>query len=463
MSKKVCIIGSGPAGLSAAYFLDQLENIEKAHVTILEKENRVGGKCFTVLDKFHNDTYAYDMGAIEITPYYDLVNSFIEKFKLEISDIPDSYIIDRSTGETEKLEKFLLDDINPIVYIEQLKNFGKARKPLIGYLDTPGFNGVPPSLQRLSTKEWLIANACPDLERLFWMVLTGYGYGYVEEVPAIYTLKYSTIMSIGNTLRRYNLAHLVPKEWELPTSYTKPPVYGLKLGFQNLMENIAKSLHDYPILGADIINIERLSKNKKTKIIIEYIQDGRKFKKDFDYLIVAIPQTLSNLSFFPLNDKEKNLLQYVFTSHYYTTLKIPNSFEFKLYEELKVTTPDNHVISGPPVPCRQPIQFLRNWPEPNNCVFYTYASESPMTELEVKNAVDENIRNFGQEPGITIQTKFWDKSYFPHVSKDKIFSPGGFYDELDEIQGKNGTFWIGGLLNFELVEMSMRYSKYFIE
>ena len=77
--------------------------------------------------------------------------------------------------------------------------------------------------------------------------------------------------------------------------------------------------------------------------------------------------------------------------------------------------------------------------------------------------MDENIRNFGQEPGITIQTKFWDKSYFPHVSKDKIFSPGGFYDELDEIQGKNGTFWIGGLLNFELVEMSMRYSKYFIE
>ena len=69
---KICIIGGGPAGLSAGMYLEQkgYENY-----TILEKEDHVGGKC-------HSPEYEgrrYEMGAIMGVPSYYAVHD-IEEF-----------------------------------------------------------------------------------------------------------------------------------------------------------------------------------------------------------------------------------------------------------------------------------------------------------------------------------------------------------------------------------------------
>ena len=57
INEKICIIGAGPAGLSAAMYLEQKGY---SNYTILEKEDHVGGKCHSP----HYNGRRYEMGAI---------------------------------------------------------------------------------------------------------------------------------------------------------------------------------------------------------------------------------------------------------------------------------------------------------------------------------------------------------------------------------------------------------------
>ena len=39
----------------------------------------------------------------------------------------------------------------------------------------------------------------------------------------------------------------------------------------------------------------------------------------------------------------------------------------------------------------------------------------------------------------------------------------GFYEQLEELQGKQNTYYVGGLMNFELVETIAEYSRALVE
>ena len=69
---RICIVGGGPAGLSAGMYLEQkgYENY-----TILERLDRVGGKCWSP----HYNGRRYEMGAIMGVPSYYAVED-VEKF-----------------------------------------------------------------------------------------------------------------------------------------------------------------------------------------------------------------------------------------------------------------------------------------------------------------------------------------------------------------------------------------------
>ena len=71
---RICIIGGGPAGLSAGMYLEQkgYENY-----TILEKNDRVGGKCWS---PYYNGR-RYEMGAIMGVPSYYAVHDVEETLR----------------------------------------------------------------------------------------------------------------------------------------------------------------------------------------------------------------------------------------------------------------------------------------------------------------------------------------------------------------------------------------------
>lgn len=78
VKKKVVIVGAGMAGLVAGY------ELKKAgyDVTILEAQNRIGGRVYTVRDPFRDGLYG-EAGAMRIPTTHKLTMGYIKKFGLE--------------------------------------------------------------------------------------------------------------------------------------------------------------------------------------------------------------------------------------------------------------------------------------------------------------------------------------------------------------------------------------------
>ena len=76
--KKIIVVGAGMAGLVAAYELQRAGH----YVTILEAQNRVGGRIQTIRDPFDDGLYG-DVGAMRIPQTHSLTLHYIEKFGLK--------------------------------------------------------------------------------------------------------------------------------------------------------------------------------------------------------------------------------------------------------------------------------------------------------------------------------------------------------------------------------------------
>ncbi|XKF67563.1 flavin monoamine oxidase family protein [Virgibacillus necropolis] len=78
--KNVTIIGAGMSGLVAASLLKAAGH----HVTILEGNNRIGGRVYTVREAFTPGNYL-DMGALRFPDSHELVMAYIQKYNLPIN------------------------------------------------------------------------------------------------------------------------------------------------------------------------------------------------------------------------------------------------------------------------------------------------------------------------------------------------------------------------------------------
>ena len=61
LDEKICIIGGGPAGISAAMYL-QFKGYR--NYTIYERQNRVGGKCWSPKMTVGGEERTFETGAI---------------------------------------------------------------------------------------------------------------------------------------------------------------------------------------------------------------------------------------------------------------------------------------------------------------------------------------------------------------------------------------------------------------
>ena len=79
--KKVIIVGAGLAGLAAGYELKRAGH----NPVILEAQQRVGGRVYTLRDPFTDGLYA-EVGAMRIPRAHSLTMEYIEKFGLPVND-----------------------------------------------------------------------------------------------------------------------------------------------------------------------------------------------------------------------------------------------------------------------------------------------------------------------------------------------------------------------------------------
>ena len=79
--KKVIVVGAGLAGLSAGYELKRAGHTP----VILEAQQRVGGRVYTLRDPFTEGLYA-EVGAMRIPRAHSLTMAYVEKFGLKTND-----------------------------------------------------------------------------------------------------------------------------------------------------------------------------------------------------------------------------------------------------------------------------------------------------------------------------------------------------------------------------------------
>jgi hypothetical protein len=425
-----------------AYFLEAAGYHD---VWVLEKEDHVGGKCRTL----RLDGRIYDMGAVEVTKNYTITNDLIARLGCTTEPVPDGCVVDYTNGWTRSALT-LWDDSSKLEVIKQFAVFFIKQLELQPYLDKPGLKDIPPSLRGVSFAEWLRRIGAPLVGRFFWTVLTGYGYGELEKIPAVYALKFVTVMQFHVHALRLGLTDLVPSHMHL----LDPFVQRITEGFQTLMERLAATLKHEPVLRAKIDEVVRGPQGVAVRYFVG--DDPKPREENFDKIVIAIPQTLDNLSFLHCTPTEERLFREVFVNRYYTSLTKPETFDYKIYFEL---LNDRTKQVGPP-PLPHVLMFARIWPQVPGSIFYTYSNPDDPRPLKggatsIEGLVNGTITDLGQRPGGDVQSIAWD--YFPQVSQTAL--DAGFYDDLEGIQGQNNTYYTGGLMSFELIEKTLEYSK----
>lgn len=428
--QRICIIGAGPGGLSAAHFLKKRGY---KNVTVLESTGRVGGKCLSLTYGGHS----FDIGANYVTSDYTEVLKLADEFdaalyteaKMTVASFPP----DGTPLFTSPLS-LLTAQTSLINALRASLSYLWIRFRIRKIIDKPGFAGVA-SRQELcrSFAEWLVDNNLAILMPMFAIPITAMGYGALEEIPAPYALKYiSPKIFLDMIFFGLNLRPMWPKRF----------VHG----FQRFWEKVAAHLDVR--LNVNVRNIER---SATIRVFTE--SEGHSEVMEFDSLILSSvhgSRTLTN--FLQLSEGEKHLFGKV----------VVNPFVVTTYVVRRMQVPHQIIFVYPPPDFGVPCVMSQQFEDSAYWQFYTRVGRDykPPTS-DVLSAVKRTIALLGgrltESDAHTVT--LWD--YFPHVDTNAI--AGGFYDRLEAMQGEQRTFYCGGLLAFELVEQVVRYSRHLVE
>jgi hypothetical protein len=463
-ARRIAIVGAGCAGITLARFLEQRGETD---ITIFERSDVVGGKCDTITVPGFPDIY--EMGAIEVTSDYGVIGAMANELGITAVPMPPNYLVDlhHQNPATLPPEQAAYAALGPLGYPQFQREYAVWLQFLAKYpqLGTPGFANLPPEL-RVSFSDWCAANNLSLVHLFFLPLVALYGYGYVRgddasgNIPLPYVMKYLTKERLDP---HFQAAGLIA-----PPAGTAPSVlyrWG-NGGFGALMKGVASALRHTTIrTSTPVVSIDRRTgcEDGPGRVRIGFTTDGRPGHAVFDDVVIALPQTLANLRAvgLDLTAEELDLFRSVKTRHYFTAaVKVsqfgtaPGGYYFDI--DYGVTPPAiDHPRSGEP--CAAYIPMTKANPTDDAiAVVYSY-SDRPISLAQVHRNVVDGINSLGGRPiseADIVDSDAWQ--YFPHVDTDAIVA--GFYDKVEALQGKNRTFWAGGLMNFELTERAAAYS-----
>lgn len=407
--EKICIIGAGVSGLSAAFYLDRKGY---KNITVLEKQSRVGGKCCTI--NYRGNTY--EMGAMMIVHHNPHILEFME-------------IFDETQIGPVLYRAFFDERGNPVSQVaeEEAKEFQKQFFKLSNivkqyeYIHKPGFQNVPKELCKPFT-QWCKENRVPLVEKAYAPPFNGFGYGYLDEIAAIYVLKYLDFKILNYFIEIDHIITLVN-------------------GLQTIWEKVASYLEDVR-LSREILSIKRDGKILvTTNLGVE----------EFDKLIITCPLE-ETLKFMDYTYMERELFSKIKYNDFYV-------FAYKLGNIPKVCGyMPNHFT-------KENIGHLLVWyyrwsnMDKNDIVTAYALGDDSMSVKDVRDTVECDFRRMGVNVKGLYDYRKW--SHFPHVDCEILKQ--GFYRELEGMQSKNNTYYAGEIMAFALLDHCAQYSKYLVD
>ncbi len=439
---RIAIIGGGPAGLSAAMYL---EKKGYTNYVIYEKSDHVGGKCHSPV----HEGKRFEEGAIMGVPSYYAVHDIEEFAGVSHADGP------KLNRDFKNLKGEIVEPFSPkkfwrlphlLKLKKQVKRFGElletkykgydvnghrgvAEGKYIGDDTTPARNhieGENPNLKDLCLPfdQFCKLNKVPLVQEVWMGPFTSFGYGFFDEIPAAYVLKYLDFQTCMN--------------------FVKCNLWTWKEGTQSIYEALDKKLQHPALLNSEISKVVRTEKNVTITV------NGK--EEVFDRLIVTAP-----LQYFPeyadATPVEKELF---------------SKIDFERYDVLALTMKpgqypaNSYYILQNMVPSRlgHLMVYYRRWKDEPNMPITTYAlrNHEGMKEVpyeDCKKMVLEDIVTYKNAYDKMFDEHSW--YYFPHVySKDYA---AGWYDKVEAMQGERCTYYAGEIMSFGDMDETCEYSR----
>lgn len=410
---KIAIIGAGASGLTAGLGLTKKGY---KNIIIFEKEKQVGGKTFTVKHKDRN----LELGSMMFSRF-DQTSKLAREFNIPFKSF--------ETKDFYRSEKKYL---NPFAYAQKshslpsiLKALFKIKKIISenNLSQTGCYADVDPELfQNFSA--YCKAKQLEPAATIFEPAISGLGYGYFDETPAIYALKIiSSFLSyplLTSLLLNGNTTCYFPNGWA------------------TLWEKIASELNVYT--EAEISEISRTDNQ------IKITQNGQ--TQFFDKLIITTPLNKLN-TFLDIDEQTNDLFEKIKYNRMVSTLvecskPIQKSFFFADNARASKT---GHVLG------------IEDYYQGENFCVLFQTVPADMNKEKINEIIKEDIsQELECEVQKIILQKEWD--YFYHVKTEDL--KDNFYEKLYALQGQKNTFYLGSIFNYETVAHCEEYATYLI-
>lgn len=408
---RVCIIGAGAAGLSAAAYLKEAGYAP----TIYEASDHVGGKCHT----FYEKGRAFELGGVLTTRAYRNTRELGRRVGMEHTLPPRRQMYDEEAGGLLEWSEGLRRGSSRRELFGALWRYSRVLARYREVVERPGYAAVPPELWR-PVSEFLAEHRLEPLVRVLQGPVTAFGYGGLQTIPAIHVLKY---------INPENLRAIVL------TSLGIQSVHRYVEGMQELWRRTAATLDvrlETPV--------ERIERGQTIRV------HAHGESAAYDRLILACPPWAA-LRMLDADETESRVLARARHYHYSVLLFRASPVPEGLIYRFPLRSPG------------RPWLVTRPWPDSDLCVAYFDTQYEAPDEAALTQALREDLPLFGGE--LTEVVRFQPWAYFPHFSAED--ARAGAYDELEASQGHRRTFYSGGLNAFELVEPVVTYSRHLVE
>ena len=459
---RVCIIGAGPAGISAAMYL---EKKGYTNYEIYERLNKIGGKAWSPKIEVNGEERTYETGAIMGAKTYFAVHEVEEFAGVTHTEGPDFVDGPPMRREYRDQKGNVIEPFNPKVDFSFKKLFGliklkKQMKKLVELMKTKyagydcyGHRGVAqgkyaglskeverplqymegenPNLKDLALpfSEFCKINGVEEVQRIWIGPYTSFGYGYFDEIPASYVMKYL------DTTTAIEFVALRLWTW--------------KDGTQNIYVQANKKLKNPAHLNTEVVKVVR--DNGKVTVTIKDEKGER--EEVFDKLIVTTPLD-KFAKFADATDGEKELFSKIIHEEYVDFIA--------RFEEDKGPTISAYMFDNMTPETRgHTMVYYHRWKDlETNCPCTVYAlrnhlgDESVPYDYTIKTMV-EDVESYG----FPIKERLYEQEsyYCPHVSP-KDFADG-WYDKLEEMQGTKNTYYAGEIISFGDMEDTCAASR----
>ncbi|KAM7215995.1 FAD/NAD(P)-binding domain containing protein [Rhypophila decipiens] len=439
----VCIIGAGPAGLSAAAELE----LKGKSTVIFEKQASVGGKCQAV----YEDGGFSPLGALIFTPptYRESIKMIVGTGMASVPFVSgDKFQYNASNGGIWA-KPAPPPGFNQLFMQEVGRYIAWWNKHFYLYNTAASYrHGIPDELT-VTTAAWLAKNNYKVLQALFIQSMVAYGYGDYRQVPIIYMLQYLTpdvtmaLLKIQQGIE----VHIVD--------------------FHAVLARFASTSITGPIhLNTTITKIDRTGSHP---IISYYPSSSSSVPKSktqsCSSIILAFPPTLKSLlnAGLSLSPAEQEVFSPVGTNTFFSgavRMSTPHSMTLGLASSHPMLPPDPS--NGDPVVAVKlhsdlEIAITSSWGPYRGNVTKSEAYSRLKSTLSKFNKDPRDGGSLGKEIRDQDVLAFQENEYFAHYDERELRE--GFYARFEGLQGVNGTFYASGFNMFELIEYAIRAGK----